>query len=88
MYAGYDYTGDVWFQCKGSPLHILETGDPIDREVEFFPTKAPRWMLNGRQNPGNATDLFFIGCCGENFFVIIINGCIDLIIVLLKIICV
>ena len=38
-------------------------------------------MLNGRQNPGNATDLhvFFIGSCGKNFFVVIINGCIDLI---------
>ncbi|XP_078337630.1 acetyl-CoA carboxylase-like isoform X9 [Crassostrea virginica] len=41
-------------KCKGSPLPILETGDPINREVEFVPTKAPydpRWMLNGRQNP-------------------------------------
>lgn len=48
-------------QCKGSPLPILETGDPIDREVEFVPTKAPydpRWMLNGRQNPGIATFWF------------------------------
>ena len=68
------------FQCKGSPLPILETGDPIDREVEFVPTKAPydpRWMLNGRQNPGNPTDIFFIGSRGENFFVLIINGCVD-----------
>ena len=33
--------------------------------------------MNGRQNPGNATDLFFIGSCIENFFVIIIIDCIE-----------
>ncbi|XP_062596285.1 acetyl-CoA carboxylase 1-like isoform X10 [Saccostrea cucullata] len=41
-------------KCKGSPLPVLDTGDPIDRPVDFIPTKAPydpRWMLNGRQNP-------------------------------------
>uniref|UniRef100_A0A8W8JHS0 CoA carboxyltransferase C-terminal domain-containing protein n=1 Tax=Magallana gigas TaxID=29159 RepID=A0A8W8JHS0_MAGGI len=51
--------------CKGSPLPILETGDPIDREVEFVPTKAPydpRWMLNGRQNPDDKN------CWQKGFF--------------------
>ena len=65
----------------------FETFSCMQVKVEFVPTKAPcdpRWMLNGRQNPGNATDLFFIGSCGENVFVVIINGCIDLMIVCWK----
>uniref|UniRef100_A0A8W8JGI6 Acetyl-CoA carboxylase n=1 Tax=Magallana gigas TaxID=29159 RepID=A0A8W8JGI6_MAGGI len=52
-------------KCKGSPLPILETGDPIDREVEFVPTKAPydpRWMLNGRHNPDDKN------CWQKGFF--------------------
>eukprot|EP00105_Crassostrea_gigas_P037734 XP_019921882.1 PREDICTED: acetyl-CoA carboxylase-like [Crassostrea gigas] len=52
-------------KCKGFPLPILETGDPIDREVEFVPTKAPydpRWMLNGRQNPDDKN------CWQKGFF--------------------
>uniref|UniRef100_A0A665X8A4 acetyl-CoA carboxylase n=1 Tax=Echeneis naucrates TaxID=173247 RepID=A0A665X8A4_ECHNA len=38
-------------KCKSSPVPILSAKDPIDRPVEFFPTKAPydpRWMLAGR----------------------------------------
>uniref|UniRef100_A0A3Q3IDI1 acetyl-CoA carboxylase n=1 Tax=Monopterus albus TaxID=43700 RepID=A0A3Q3IDI1_MONAL len=38
-------------ECKFSPVPILTAKDPIDRPVEFVPTKAPydpRWMLAGR----------------------------------------
>jgi len=38
------------------PQAYLEALDPVDREVEFYPPKAPydpRWMLAGRQNPEN-----------------------------------
>lgn len=38
-------------RLKGSPLPILKSLDPIDREIGFLPTKAPydpRWMLEGR----------------------------------------
>ncbi|XP_067350310.1 acetyl-CoA carboxylase 1 isoform X6 [Channa argus] len=38
-------------KCKFSPVPILMAKDPIDRPVEFVPTKAPydpRWMLAGR----------------------------------------
>eukprot|EP00105_Crassostrea_gigas_P005575 XP_011419224.1 PREDICTED: acetyl-CoA carboxylase [Crassostrea gigas] len=61
------YSGCLTYmpKCKGSPLPILETGDPIDREVEFVPTKAPydpRWMLNGRQNPDDKN------CWQKGFF--------------------
>uniref|UniRef100_A0A8C2VCF5 acetyl-CoA carboxylase n=1 Tax=Chinchilla lanigera TaxID=34839 RepID=A0A8C2VCF5_CHILA len=37
-----------------SPLPIITATDPIDREVEFFPSRAPydpRWMLAGRPHP-------------------------------------
>ncbi|KAM6165825.1 acetyl-CoA carboxylase 2 isoform 2-T2 [Erethizon dorsatum] len=37
-----------------SPLPIITPTDPIDREVEFFPSRAPydpRWMLAGRPHP-------------------------------------
>ncbi|KAI1231730.1 hypothetical protein IHE44_0007362 [Lamprotornis superbus] len=37
-----------------SPVPILKAKDPIDRTIEFVPTKAPydpRWMLAGRPNP-------------------------------------
>nr|XP_061801537.1 acetyl-CoA carboxylase 1-like isoform X7 [Nerophis lumbriciformis] len=40
-------------KCKFSPVPILSAKDPIDRPVEFVPTKAPydpRWMLAGRPN--------------------------------------
>lgn len=41
----------LFMQCKHSPVPILNAKDPIDRPVEFVPTKAPydpRWMLAGR----------------------------------------
>ncbi|EDL19919.1 acetyl-Coenzyme A carboxylase beta [Mus musculus] len=37
-----------------SPVPITTPSDPIDREIEFTPTKAPydpRWMLAGRPHP-------------------------------------
>ncbi|XP_004636404.1 acetyl-CoA carboxylase 2 [Octodon degus] len=37
-----------------SPLPIITPTDPVDREVEFFPSRAPydpRWMLSGRPHP-------------------------------------
>ncbi|XP_039874960.1 acetyl-CoA carboxylase 2 isoform X7 [Simochromis diagramma] len=39
---------------KHSPVPIIATTDPVDREIEFTPTKAPydpRWMLAGRPHP-------------------------------------
>ena len=41
---------------KFDMLPVLESMDPIDREVTFMPTKAPydpRWMLHGRQSVTN-----------------------------------
>ncbi|XP_066189651.1 acetyl-CoA carboxylase 1 isoform X1 [Sylvia atricapilla] len=37
-----------------SPVPILKAKDPIDRTIDFVPTKTPydpRWMLAGRPNP-------------------------------------
>ncbi|XP_037633326.1 acetyl-CoA carboxylase isoform X2 [Sebastes umbrosus] len=39
---------------KHSPVPVISTTDPVDREIEYTPTKAPydpRWMLAGRPNP-------------------------------------
>nr|XP_008194740.1 PREDICTED: acetyl-CoA carboxylase isoform X1 [Tribolium castaneum] len=39
---------------KNSPLPVIKPIDPIEREVDFIPTKAPydpRWMLEGRASP-------------------------------------
>nr|XP_046243287.1 acetyl-CoA carboxylase isoform X2 [Scatophagus argus] len=39
---------------KQSPVPVISTTDPVDREIEFIPTKAPydpRWMLAGRPHP-------------------------------------
>uniref|UniRef100_A0A4W6GBA3 acetyl-CoA carboxylase n=1 Tax=Lates calcarifer TaxID=8187 RepID=A0A4W6GBA3_LATCA len=39
---------------KHSPVPVIATTDPVDREIEFTPTKAPydpRWMLAGRPHP-------------------------------------
>ncbi|XP_077942833.1 acetyl-CoA carboxylase isoform X1 [Gasterosteus aculeatus] len=39
---------------KHSPVPIIATADPVDREIEYTPTKAPynpRWMLAGRPHP-------------------------------------
>ncbi|XP_030077914.1 acetyl-CoA carboxylase 1 isoform X3 [Microcaecilia unicolor] len=41
-------------KCVSSPVPILSAKDPIDRVIEFVPTKAPydpRWMLAGRPHP-------------------------------------
>ncbi len=41
---------------RDGPQAILPAHDPIEREIEFRPTKAPydpRWMLAGRQDPNN-----------------------------------
>ncbi|AWP07055.1 putative acetyl-CoA carboxylase-like [Scophthalmus maximus] len=37
-----------------SPVPVIAATDPVDREIEFTPTKAPydpRWMLAGRPHP-------------------------------------
>lgn len=42
------------FQNVNSSVPILNSKDPIDRIIEFVPTKAPydpRWMLAGRPHP-------------------------------------
>ncbi|XP_053558098.1 acetyl-CoA carboxylase 2 isoform X2 [Bombina bombina] len=39
---------------KHSPVPVISPIDPIDRQIDFVPTKAPydpRWMLAGRPNP-------------------------------------
>ncbi|XP_034026120.1 acetyl-CoA carboxylase isoform X2 [Thalassophryne amazonica] len=39
---------------KNSPVPVITTKDPVDRDIEFVPTKAPydpRWMLAGRPHP-------------------------------------
>ncbi|XP_053725576.1 acetyl-CoA carboxylase isoform X1 [Synchiropus splendidus] len=39
---------------KHSPVPVIETKDPVEREIDFTPTKAPydpRWMLAGRPHP-------------------------------------
>ncbi|XP_044052798.1 acetyl-CoA carboxylase isoform X2 [Siniperca chuatsi] len=39
---------------KHSPVPVIATTDPVDREIEYTPTKAPydpRWMLAGRPHP-------------------------------------
>ncbi|GLV36890.1 Acetyl-CoA carboxylase [Carabus blaptoides fortunei] len=44
---------------KMSPLPIMNPVDPIEREVQYMPTKAPydpRWMLEGRPSPNNQHD--------------------------------
>ena len=43
-------------QCRDGPLPMCSSSDPVDREVEFMPTKAPydpRSMLAGRTHPEN-----------------------------------
>ncbi|XP_036953486.1 acetyl-CoA carboxylase isoform X2 [Acanthopagrus latus] len=39
---------------KQSPVPVIATTDPVDREIDYTPTKAPydpRWMLAGRPHP-------------------------------------
>ncbi|KAK6168611.1 hypothetical protein SNE40_019808 [Patella caerulea] len=41
-------------KCHGVPIPIMNPIDPIERPIDFIPTKAPydvRWMLAGRKNP-------------------------------------
>ncbi|XP_072289677.1 acetyl-CoA carboxylase isoform X3 [Eucyclogobius newberryi] len=45
-----------------SPVPVLSITDPVDREIEFTPTKAPydpRWMLAGRTTKGDWQSGFF-----------------------------
>ncbi|XP_052899542.1 acetyl-CoA carboxylase [Anopheles moucheti] len=45
--------------ARGGILPIVSPSDPIDRMIDFTPTKAPydpRWMLAGRYNPSNPSD--------------------------------
>uniref|UniRef100_A0A8C5HRX9 acetyl-CoA carboxylase n=1 Tax=Gouania willdenowi TaxID=441366 RepID=A0A8C5HRX9_GOUWI len=42
------------YMPKSSPVPILDAKDPIDRHIDFVPTKGPydpRWMLGGRPTP-------------------------------------
>lgn len=47
----FESNSAVLLQNRSSPVPMLSAKDPIDRPVEFVPTKAPydpRWMLAGR----------------------------------------
>ncbi|XP_031574256.1 acetyl-CoA carboxylase-like [Actinia tenebrosa] len=42
-------------KCRGGPLPVLKSKDPIDRDIEFIPTKAPhdpRNFICGCPSPG------------------------------------
>ncbi|KAL1397350.1 hypothetical protein pipiens_002541 [Culex pipiens pipiens] len=44
---------------RGGTLPIVTASDPIERPIDFMPTKAPydpRWMLAGRVNPANPSE--------------------------------
>lgn len=46
------------FQQNNDDLPILESADPVDRDIDFVPTKSPydpRWMLAGRYDPEDET---------------------------------
>lgn len=59
-------------------MPVISTTDPVDREIEYTPTKAPydpRWMLAGRPHPSECQEkisavivLFFCNQTGEFFF--------------------
>ncbi|KAK3098334.1 hypothetical protein FSP39_018526, partial [Pinctada imbricata] len=43
-------------KSRGSPLPILPISDPVERDIDYVPSKTPydpRWMLCGRENPDN-----------------------------------
>ena len=43
---------------RGGPLPIIVPMDPVDRDVDFVPTKVPydpRWMLAGKQHEASNT---------------------------------
>uniref|UniRef100_A0A8D8X038 Acetyl-CoA carboxylase n=1 Tax=Cacopsylla melanoneura TaxID=428564 RepID=A0A8D8X038_9HEMI len=45
-------------KTKNSPVPMIKPSDPVDREVDYMPTKVPydpRWMLSGRQSPTNSS---------------------------------
>lgn len=49
----------VSFQNQHSPVPVIAISDPVDREIEYTPTKAPydpRWMLAGRAHPSESGD--------------------------------
>ena len=51
------HTPFIIVQARNAPLPILPSTDPVDRNIEFMPTRLsydPRWMIEGRQNPGSA----------------------------------
>lgn len=49
-------------KTKSSPVPMIKPSDPVDREVDYMPTKVPydpRWMLSGRQSPSEFLDYTF-----------------------------
>lgn len=61
-------------RCKNAPLPIIESLDPIDRDVLFTPSSSPydpRWLIGGRESPaGIWEDGFF----DKNSFQEILHG--------------
>ena len=46
----------LFLQVHGGPLPVLPINDPVSRDIDFIPTKAPydpRLMLTGRPHPDN-----------------------------------
>ncbi|XP_020604828.1 acetyl-CoA carboxylase-like isoform X1 [Orbicella faveolata] len=63
-------------KCKNGPLPILKTSDPIDREVEFVPPKAPydpRHFISGAPDPDNK-DVWLSGFFDRGSFVETLDG--------------
>jgi len=47
----------ILYQVRDGPQAISTCSDPVDRDVEFTPTRSPydpRWMLAGRSHPDDS----------------------------------
>lgn len=54
----------LFLQDNHSPVPIIASSDPIEREIDFVPSKAPydpRWMLAGRPHPSKYWFLDVVG---------------------------
>lgn len=48
-------------KTKESPLPVIKSLDPVERDIDYVPTKVPydpRWMIAGKENPGYYNKLY------------------------------
>lgn len=57
LHAVYWSRFELYFQCKNAPLPVTKVVDPVDRDIEYVPSRVcdPRHLIAGKKDKGKSS---------------------------------